>query len=95
MITSGDGERAVLNMAHLGPGNTPWILAGSSTPVGFADEDGSNPQVSQNSVNLGFGFLRAIFGEDYADPGETYTIELQAFDGLRLVGAVSTVVEIF
>src|SRR3954470_24888398 len=41
-ITSGDGEVAVFDMNHLAPGNTPW-----GTPAGgFADEDGSNPQLS-------------------------------------------------
>src|SRR5215210_5185578 len=45
-IKSGDGEVGTFDLNHLGPGNTPWgTLAG-----GFADEDGSNPQLSQNSV---------------------------------------------
>jgi len=75
-ITSGDGEKGVFDLQHLGPGNTPW-----GTPAGgFADEDGSNPQLSQNSVNLGFNFLKAIFGADALDAGETYDITLQAFD---------------
>jgi hypothetical protein len=66
------------------PGNTPWgTLAG-----GFADEDGSDPQLSQNSVNLGFGFLTAIFGADALDADETYTIQLEAFDDGKLVAQV-------
>src|SRR4029078_11610018 len=36
IVTSGDGEKGVFDMQHLGPGNTPW-----GTPAGgFADEDG-------------------------------------------------------
>jgi hypothetical protein len=78
IISSGDGERGVFDLAHLGPGNTPWV---NDPPTGsFADEDGSNPQLSQNSVNLGFNFLKAIFGTDVLDAGETYDILLQAFD---------------
>jgi hypothetical protein len=78
LITSGDGEQGVFDLQHLGAGNTPWL----NTPAtgGFADEDGSNPQLSQNSVNLGFGFLQAIFGADVYNAGETYDITLQAFD---------------
>jgi hypothetical protein len=76
IIKSGDGEQGVFDLQHLGPGNTPW-----GTPAGgFADEDGSNPQLSQNSVNLGFGFMTAIFGADAMNAGETYDITLQAFD---------------
>jgi hypothetical protein len=83
-ITSGDGEQGVFDMNHLGPGNTPWgTLSG-----GFADEDGSNPQLSQNSVNLGFNFLKAIFGTDALDAGETYDITLQAFDHGKIVAQV-------
>ena len=86
MITSGDGEKGVFDLQHLGSGNTPWV----NTPAtgGFADEDGSNPQLSQNSVNLGFGFLQAIFGADALDAGETYDITLQAFDHGKIVAQV-------
>jgi len=76
IVTSGDGETGTFDLNHLGPGNTPWgTLAG-----GFADEDGSNPQLSQNSVNLGFGFMTAIFGADALNAGETYDVTLQAFN---------------
>jgi len=76
IVTSGDGETGTFDLNHLGPGNTPWgTLAG-----GFADEDGSNPQLSQNSVNLGFNFMTAIFGPDALNAGEQYDITLQAFD---------------
>jgi hypothetical protein len=84
IITSGDGEKGVFDLQHLGPGNTPWgTLSG-----GFADEDGSNPQLSQNSVNLGFNFFQPIFGTDRLDAGETYDITLQAFDHGKLVAQV-------
>jgi hypothetical protein len=76
IISSGDGEQGVFDLNHLGPGNTPWgTLAG-----GFADEDGTNPQLSQNSVNLGFNFFAPIFGADRLNTGETYDVVLQAFD---------------
>jgi hypothetical protein len=83
-ITSGDGEKGVFDLNHLGPGNTPW----GPPAGGFADEDGSNPQLSQNSVNLGFNFLKAIFGTDALDAGETYDITLQAFDHGKIVAQV-------
>ena len=87
IITSGDGEQGVFDMNHLAPGNTPWgTLAG-----GFADEDGANPQLSQNSVNLGFGFLQTIFGADALNAGETYDIQLQAFDHGKIVAQVHDV----
>lgn len=76
IVASGDGETGTFDLNHLGPGNTPW-----GTPAGgFADEDGSNPQLSQNSVNLGFAFMTSIFGADALNAGETYDITLQAFD---------------
>jgi hypothetical protein len=84
IVTSGDGEQGVFDMQHLGPGNTPWgTLSG-----GFADEDGTNPQLSQNSVNIGFGFMQAIFGPDSMNAGETYDIKLQAFDHGKIVAEV-------
>jgi hypothetical protein len=83
IIESGDGEQGVFDLQHLGPGDTPW--ANSPPTGGFGDEDGSNPQLSQNSVNLGFGFMQAIFGTDALDAGETYDITLQAFDHGKIV----------
>lgn len=85
-ITSGDGESGVFDLRHLAPGNTPWTNA--TNTGGFADEDGSNPQLSQNSVNLGFGFMTAIFGADAMDAGESYDILLQAFDHGKIVAQV-------
>lgn len=89
IVTSGDGEQGVFDLQHQGPGDTPWLNA--SHTAGFADEDGTNPQLSQNSVNLGFGFMTAIFGADAMDAGETYDIVLQAFDHGKIVAQVHDV----
>jgi hypothetical protein len=89
VVTSGDGEQAIFDLQHLGAGNTPWLNA--TNTGGFADEDGSNPQLSQNSVNLGFGFMTATFGADAMDAGETYDIVLQAFDHGKIVAQVHDV----
>jgi hypothetical protein len=84
IITSGDGEVGIFDMNHLSPGVTPW-----GTPAGsFGDEDGTDPQLSQNSVNLGFNFFASIFGADRLDAGETYDITLQAFDHGKIVAQV-------
>lgn len=93
IISSSDaGETAVFDLQHLAAGITPWV----NDPVtgGFDDEDGANPQVSQNSVNLGFGFLKAIFGTDYADAGEHYTVRLEAYEGHKLIGAVEQHIDV-
>ena len=91
-IKSADGEVGVFNLAHLAPGLTPWL--NSPLTGGFADEDGLNPQISQNSVNLGFGFMQAIFGADYNDAGEHYTVMLEAFEGVKLIGVVEQSIDI-
>jgi hypothetical protein len=83
-VKSGDGEQGFFDLQHLGPGNTPWgTLAG-----GFLDEDGPDAQLSQNSVNVGFGFMQSIFGADAANAGETYDITLEAFDHGKLIASV-------
>jgi len=90
IITSGDGEQGVFDLRHVAPGNTPWL--NSTNTAGFSDDDGTtNPQLSQNSVNLGFNFLKAIFGTDALDAGETYDIKLQAFDHGQVVAQVHDV----
>ena len=86
IIASGDGEKGVFDLQHLAPGNTPWV--NNPATGSFADEDGSNPQLSQNSVNLGFAFFAGIFGTDRLDAGETYDITLQAFDHGKIVAQV-------
>jgi hypothetical protein len=88
-IKSGDGEVGTFDLRHLGSGNTPWLNA--SNTAGFADEDGTNSHLSQNSVNLGFGFLTSIFGADAMNAGETYDITLQAFDHGKVVAQVHDV----
>jgi hypothetical protein len=85
-IKSGDGEVGTFDLQHLAPGNTPWVNA--SHTGGFADEDGANTHLSQNSVNLNFGFLSSIFGPDALNPNETYDITLQAFDHGKIVAQV-------
>lgn len=77
VIRSGDGESGTFDLQHVAPGNTPWI--NTPTTGGFADEDGGNTHLSQNSVNLNFSFLSSIFGADALNAGETYDITLQAF----------------
>jgi hypothetical protein len=100
VITSADaGDRAIFNLQHVAPGNTPWLHKDGG---GFKDEDGYGTaqilggpaDISQNSVNFGFDFMQAIFGADYADAGEQYNIQLQAFDGHKLVGIVQNTVDI-
>ncbi len=86
VITSGDGEQGVFDLRHVGAGNTPW--GNATNTAGFGDEDGSNPQLSQNSVNIGFAFLTAIFGADAMNAGETYDIKLQAFDHGKIIAQV-------
>lgn len=89
IIKSGDGETGTFDLQHVAAGNTPWLNAAHT--AGFADEDGSNPQLSQNSVNLGFAFMQAIFGADAMNAGETYDITLQAFDHGKIVAQVHDV----
>jgi hypothetical protein len=90
-ITSGDGEHGVFDLQHVAPGVTPWL---NSAGAGFLDEDGpgngpgGSPQLSQNSVNFGFNFMKAIFGLDALDVGESYNITLQAFDNGKIVAEV-------
>jgi hypothetical protein len=99
VIESGDGERGIFNLQHDGPGITPW-RDGAGGQIN--DDDGFGPgnhpggsaQISQNSVNLGFGFMQAIFGADYNDAGEHYDIELQAFDHYQLVGSTLIVLDV-
>ena len=71
IVASGDGEHGVFDLQHVASGDTPW--SNSSGTGGFGDEDGSNPQLSQNSVNLGFGFMQAIFGTDAWMPARPTT----------------------
>lgn len=88
IIRSGDGEEGIFDLQHLAPGNTPWV--NSPTTGGFADEDGNDPQLSQNSVNLGFAFMTAIFGADALSAGETYEITLQGFSHGQIVAQVQS-----
>jgi len=86
IIKSGDGEQDTFDLQHVAPGNTPWL--NTAHTGGFEDEDGSNPQLSQNSVNLGFNFFTSTFGADALNAGESYDITLQAFDHGKIVAQV-------
>ena len=87
-ISDTDGHSQVYQLQHLGPGNTPWALVGGAG--GFADEDGSDIHLSQNSVNIGFNFLLNAFGPDALSEGKHYNIQLSATDAVTgaLVGSV-------
>ncbi len=86
-IADDDGNTQVFELQHVAAGDTPWVnvttgVATGPTPTAgsFADEDGANAQLSQNSVNFGFAFLKNAFGADALSAGEHYDITLQAFD---------------
>ena len=87
-ISDTDGHSQVYQLQHLGPGNTPWALVGGGGA--FADEDGSDIHLSQNSVNIGFNFLLNAFGPDALSEGKHYNIQLSATDAVTgaLVGSV-------
>jgi hypothetical protein len=90
IITSGDGESQIFTMQNVGPGNTPWT--NQENTGGFTDDDGgANAQLSQNSFNFGFAFFQAAFGADALQAGETYHVELQAWDGSDYLGSVNDV----
>lgn len=84
IIADDDGNSQAFDLQHVAPGNTPWlnVTTGSGATLGgFADEDGTaHLQLSQNSVNMNFGFLAAAFGPDNMTAGEQYDITLQAFN---------------
>jgi hypothetical protein len=92
ILSDDDGNVQKFDLQHVASGNTPWVndtTGAGATLGGFDDEDGSNPQLSQNSVNLGFGFLQAAFGDDALAAGEHYALTLQAFDDHgKIVGQV-------
>ena len=71
-----------------GPADTPWQLRGGPAS-GFSDDDGTgHPTLSQNSVNIGFDFLQAAFGDNLA--GKHFDIELTATDAVTGVVMAST-----
>jgi hypothetical protein len=66
----------VFDLQHLGAGNTPFTSANGA----FGDDDGTNANISQNSVNLGFSFLKNnIDGGTYNYGAGTFDIELLAY----------------
>ena len=77
MDSSAGVNYQVFDLQHVAAGNTPFTSAFG----GFADEDGSNANISQNSVNLGFGFLKDhIDGGGYSFGAGTFDIELLAYE---------------
>jgi hypothetical protein len=53
-------------------------------------------QVATNSVNLGFGPMQNVFGPvaDATQAGTQYDIQLQAYNGVELIGVVSSVIDV-
>jgi hypothetical protein len=95
-IADDDGNVQVFDLQHVSPGVTPWVnvTTGAGATLGALsgdNEDGLNPQLSQDSVNMGFGFLQAAFGPDALSAGEHYDILLQAFDHGKIVAQVHDV----
>src|SRR3954447_18680982 len=81
-ISDGEGHTQVYDLVHAvggNPANTPWQLRGGPAGTGFSDDDGTaHPTLSQNSVNIGFDFLKNAFGDNLA--GKHFDIQLTATD---------------
>ncbi|MEA2874671.1 MAG: large repetitive protein, partial [Hyphomicrobiales bacterium] len=81
-ISDGEGHTQIYDLQHLSATNTPWQLRGGPANTGFGDEEtgaaAASPKLSQNSVNIGFAFLQAAFGDNLA--GKHFDIQLTATD---------------
>jgi hypothetical protein len=89
IIKSGDvGEVGTFDRVHT-PTGTAWVDVAHN--AAFGDDDAGNAHLAQNSVNLDFASLRALFGADTFDAHETYDITLQAFDHGKIVAQVHDV----
>ncbi|MEA2879412.1 MAG: large repetitive protein [Hyphomicrobiales bacterium] len=81
-ISDGEGHTQIYDLQHLSATNTPWQLRGGPANTGFGDEEtgaaAASPGLSQNSVNIGFAFLQAAFGDNLA--GKHFDIQLTATD---------------
>jgi len=81
-ISDGEGHTQIYDLQHLSATNTPWQLQGGPANTGFGDEEIgaalTSPTLSQNSVNIGFAFLQAAFGDNLA--GKHFDIQLTATD---------------
>jgi len=68
----------------------------------FINDDEGNANVTQNSENYGFGFIRDFIDDDPGTPGiqtynfgpGTFDIVLEAYDGLKLIAANHMVVDV-
>lgn len=95
-IADDDGNVQAFDLQHVASGFTPWVnvTTGAGATLGSfgsGNEDGPDPQLSQDSVNMGFTFLQAAFGPDAMSAGEHYDILLQAFDHGKIVAQVHDV----
>ena len=81
-ISDGEGNTQIYDLQHLSATNTPWVLRGGPGSSNFGDEEtgagATSPTLSQNSVNIGFAFLQAAFGNNLA--GKHFDIQLTATD---------------
>ena len=63
----------------LGVGNTPFVAVGGG--IAFADEDGTNSNIAQNSVNFGFSSIEPFLDSGAYNFGTgTFDIELLAYE---------------
>lgn len=83
-----------LKLTHISDGMDVWVNTANGLPV-ISDDDGSNPSISQNSVNWGFGFLSSeINGVGPAGSGDIpagiYNVALQerGADGVTIIGQI-------
>ena len=83
-ISDGEGNTQIYDLQHLSATNTPWVLRGGPGSSNFGDEEtgagATSPTLSQNSVNIGFAFLQAAFGNNLA--GKHFDIQLTATDAV-------------
>ena len=80
-ISDGEGNTQIYDLVHGGPATTPWQLRGAPAFTGFSDDDGAvHTTLSQNSVNIGFAFLQAAFGNNLA--GKHFDIQMTATDAV-------------
>lgn len=80
----------VFELQHAGLGNTPFASGGA---IAFKDEDGSNANIAQNSVNFGFD---SVLGNNAFAAGGIYDIQLRGYDALTndLLSSVHIQVEL-
>ena len=78
-ISDGEGNTQIYDLVHVSAGQ--YAVAAARRPASAAsrDDDGTaHPTLSQNSVNIGFAFLQAAFGNNLA--GKHFDIQMEATD---------------